>query len=158
MLVDPAPRVSLTDLRAMTQSRCAHAYCIALCYRLALSSRRDVAHRLERALNSPYGNSFAPRNEAHLWNFTMTLDLDGLPDSELKRLITGYCAAFGGVRMVEIRRMIGAADCNLAVVEMTYRSEAMRAAEELGERDIGSTIVITLKQQAKVIPACLMRR
>ena len=88
----------------------------------------------------------------------MTLDLDSLSDSELKRLITGYCAAFGGVRLVEIRRLTGAAACNLAVVEMTCRSEAMRAADALGEVDIGSTVLITLKQRAKVIPAFLMRR
>jgi hypothetical protein len=87
----------------------------------------------------------------------MTLDLLRLSDSDLKRLLTECCAAFGSVRLVEIRRSLGAAGCNLAVVQMAARGEAINAAQALGEVDIGSAVVIQLEQEEKWIPAFLKR-
>jgi hypothetical protein len=88
----------------------------------------------------------------------MTLDLLRLSDSEVQRMLTRYCTAFGTVRFVEIRRLTGVANCNLAVVEMANRNDAIRTAEALGEVDIGSTVLIKLEQEEKSIPAFLKRQ
>ncbi len=72
-------------------------------------------------------------------------------DFELEELLTERCSEYGSVMGVEIRRDSDPHRYDLALVEMSTEEEASKVAEEMGDQERGTSVIMKIKHEGKQI-------
>jgi hypothetical protein len=71
---------------------------------------------------------------------------------ELEEMISERCSEFGSVMGIEIRRDSDPHRYDLALVEMSTEEEASKVVEELGDEERGTSVMMKIKHQGKLLP------
>ena len=77
---------------------------------------------------------------------SMTVNISGMSERELKRQIIERCSEFGSVNSVEIQRSETPASYRFAVVRMSTLAEASNLFTEWGTSMHGDSVTIRLEQ------------
>jgi hypothetical protein len=73
-------------------------------------------------------------------------------DVEMEELITERCSEFGLVTDIEIRREADPYCYDFAIVEMSTEEEASEVVNKLGGKEYGSSVVMKILHEGKLIP------
>lgn len=79
----------------------------------------------------------------------MQLDVAGLSEEELAKIVGERCSQFGSVANVYIVKEDGRHAFALAAVEMSTPSELLDVLRRFGESKVDSMVVIRLEQEEK---------
>jgi hypothetical protein len=82
----------------------------------------------------------------------LIIDATEFDEMELEELISERCSEFGSVVDVEIRRDSDPHRYDLALVEMSTEEEANKVVEELGDQERGTSVLMKIRHQGKVLP------
>jgi hypothetical protein len=82
----------------------------------------------------------------------LIIDATEFDEMELEELISERCSEFGSVVDVEIRRDSDPHRYDLALVEMSTEEEASKVVEELGDQERGTSVLMKIRHQGKVLP------
>ena len=78
-----------------------------------------------------------------------TADFD---ETELEEIISERCSEFGSVMGVEIHRDSDPYRYDLVYVEMSTAEEASKVAEEFGDAEHGTSVMMKIKHEGKLLP------
>ena len=73
-------------------------------------------------------------------------------ETELEEMISERCSKFGSVMSVEIRRHSDPHRYDLALVEMSTEEEASNVFKEFGDAERGTSVMMKIKHQGKLLP------
>jgi hypothetical protein len=73
-------------------------------------------------------------------------------EAELEEMLTERCSEFGFVVDVEIRRDSDPRRDDLALVEMSTEEEASKVVKELGDQERGTSVMMKIRHQGKLLP------
>jgi hypothetical protein len=73
-------------------------------------------------------------------------------ETELEELISERCSKFGSVMGVEVRRHSDPHRYDLALVEMSTEEEASKVFKELGDAERGTSVMMKIKHDGKLLP------
>ncbi len=82
----------------------------------------------------------------------LIIDAADFDDTELEEMIFERCSEFGSVMGVEIRRYSDPHRYDLVYVEMSTADEASKVAEELGDAEQGTSVMMKIKHEGKLLP------
>ena len=82
----------------------------------------------------------------------LIIDADDFDDTELEEVIFERCSEFGSVMGVEIRRYSDPRRYDLALVEMSTEEEASNVFKELGDAGKGTSVVMKIRHEGKLLP------
>ena len=83
----------------------------------------------------------------------LTLDLTGLSQTELERVVAEYCSPFGCATILKVLRPDDHSGHGAAAVKMSTMAEADDLARNVGGARCGSKVIIRLLQRGRRIPA-----
>ena len=72
----------------------------------------------------------------------LTLDIDGLSEPELNKVVADHCSAFGCPTTVKVLPPDDRREYGIALVEMASSGEANNLAREFGGSQYGSRLVV----------------
>ena len=73
-------------------------------------------------------------------------------ETELEEIISARCGEFGSVMGVEIHRDSDPYRYDLALVEMSTEEEASKVFKELGDAERGTSVMMKIKHDGKLLP------
>ncbi len=82
----------------------------------------------------------------------LIIDTADFDDTELEEVIFERCSEFGSVMGVEIRRYSDPHRYDLALVEMSTEEEASSVFKELGDAERGTSVVMKIRHEGKLLP------
>jgi hypothetical protein len=82
----------------------------------------------------------------------LIVDAADFDDIELEEMIFERCSEFGSVMGVEIRRDSDPHRYDLVIVEMSTEEEAGKVFKELGDEERGTSVMMKIKHEGKLLP------